>query len=117
MRKKILIALGAIAVTASISYAAQYAVVSFDVGDNHVRNIGVAKIEQVEVSGSTVAAGTVILSVVRDNGATTNELVSVTCSSGAAAYTETNSVFLVAGDHIIRSGTATNGSCRVIVSQ
>lgn len=94
-----------------------YTVVTFDVGTNTPRNIGVAKVEQVQVTGSAVADGTVVLSAIRDAGATTNQLVSVTCSSGAVTYTETNTVFISAGDTILRNGTATNGTATVIVNQ
>lgn len=79
--------------------------------------IGVAKVVQVNVTGSAVAAGTVILSRVSADSATTNDLITVTCSSGAVTYNETNSVYLFAGDKILRGGTATNGTCRVVVAQ
>lgn len=106
-----------LAVALSTSAFADYAVVGVDIGLNTIRNIGVAKVEQINVTGSAVASGTVIISKVTDNGATTNAYTTVTCSSGAVTYTETNTVFLAAGDVLLRSGTATNGTCKVVVSQ
>lgn len=78
---------------------------------------GVAKIAQVKVTGSTVDTGTVILSSVSKDKVCTNQLFSVTCSDGAVTHTETNTTFIVAGETLLRSGTATNGTCMVIVAQ
>ncbi len=115
--KQILLAVMCLFALIGVVAAAGYGVVPFDIGLNRISNVGVAKVEQVQVTGSTEASGTVILSVIRDAGATTNALVTVTCSSGAVTYTETNTVFIAAGDVILRSGTATNGAVRVFVSQ
>jgi len=118
MKYKMILSAGlCLLATIGVAAVASYAVVSFDIGEQTIRNVGVAKVEQVQVTGSAVADGTVVLSVIRDAGASTNELVSVECSSGAVTYTETNTVFIAAGDLILRNGTATNGTCKVIVSQ
>lgn len=79
--------------------------------------IGVAKVAQINVSGSAVAAGTVVLSRVAADYSTTNAIVTVTCVAGKKTYNETNTVFLVSGEKILRGGTATNGTCQIILNQ
>lgn len=79
--------------------------------------VGVAKIAQVQVTGSAVDTGTVVLSRVSADNVTTQQLVSVTCSNGAVTTNVQDAVYLVDGDRLLRSGTATNGACRIIVEQ
>lgn len=79
---------------------------------------GVAKVIQVNVAGSAVATGTVTLSSVSDNNATTNLLITATCSGGKVSDSTTfTNVYLVAGDKLLRAGTATNGTVKIIVAQ
>ena len=78
---------------------------------------GVAKVAQVNVAGSTVADGTVILSRVSYDLTATNTLLTATCSGGKVTYNETNAVYIVAGEKLLRTGTATNGTCQIIVAQ
>lgn len=94
-----------------------YAVVGLDRGLNTVRNVGVSKITQIEVSGSGVADGTVIISKMNAALTASNVLYTVTCSSGAVTYTTTNTVFVLPGDVLHRAGTATNGLCRLIMTE
>lgn len=79
---------------------------------------GVAKVLQVNVAGSTVATGTVILSSVSANYAMTNVLITSTCSAGKVSDSSTfTNVYLMAGDKLLRTGTATNGTCKIVVAQ
>ena len=114
--KKLILSLS-LAVALCSSVFAEYAVVSVGPGLNTVRNIGVAKVEQINVTGSTEATGTVILQTVSSDGATTNAYKTVTCSGGAVTYHETNTVFVSAGDTLLRTGTSTDGTCKIIVAQ
>lgn len=81
--------------------------------------IDVGKIQQIDVAGSAVATGTVVVSSVSADGALTNALYTVTCSGGkaTAALASTNTAYYVAGEKLLRSGTATNGAVRIIVAQ
>ena len=79
---------------------------------------GVAKVLQVNVAGSTVATGTVILSSVSANYAMTNVLITSTCSDGKVSDSSTfTNVYLMAGDKLLRTGTATDGTCKIVVAQ
>lgn len=81
--------------------------------------LDVGKIQQIDVAGSSVATGTVIVSSVSADGALTNALYTVTCSGGkaTAALTSTNTAYYVRGEKLLRSGTSTNGAVRLIVAQ
>lgn len=81
--------------------------------------MGIGKIQQIDVAGSAVATGTVIISSVSADGALTNALYTVTCADGmaTAALSSTNTAWVVAGEKLLRSGTATNGTTRLIVAQ
>lgn len=78
---------------------------------------GVAALKQVQVSGSAVANGTVVIQRVSPDLATTNDIATATCNGGSAVLDITNSVYIVEGDLLLRSGTATNGACRVIIAR
>jgi len=79
---------------------------------------GVAKILQVNVEGSAVTNGTVILSRVARDLSATNTLLTATCVAGTVSDSTTfTNVFLVAGDKLLRAGTATNGTVKIIVAQ
>jgi hypothetical protein len=81
--------------------------------------VTLGKIQQIDVAGSAVATGTVIISSVSADGALTNALYTATCSGGkvTAVLSSTNTAWVVAGERILRSGTATNGAVRIIVAQ
>lgn len=78
---------------------------------------GVGKVVQIEVYGSAVADGTVVLYKTVPGGSTSNLEYTVTCSSGSAivALTSTNTFYLAGGDILTRTGTATNGTVRLIL--
>lgn len=114
--KKLIVSLFCLGLMASIAFGG-YAVVGLDRGNNTVRNVGVSKITQIEVSGSAVADGTVTIYKQNSTLTASNLLYSVTCSSGAVTYTTTNTVFVLPGDVLFRAGTATNGLCRLIVTE
>ena len=81
--------------------------------------IGVGLFEQISVQGSTVQTGTVIISAISADNAVTNTLITVTCSNGAVVtnLAANTGLYYVAGEKLLRGGTATNGSCRIIVTQ
>lgn len=116
--KKLIASLVATFALALVSMAG-YSIVYLDVGNNDVRNVGVAKVAQIDVTGSSVASGTVQFYQFNPAKTSSNLVYSVTCSSGAvtAALSSTNTFYLVAGDRILRTGTSTNGTARLIVSQ
>lgn len=86
---------------------------------NYKSGIGTVKIVAVDVIGSEVAAGTVILSRIPADGSSTNALAfgTLTCSSGAVQKAITNEVWIFQDDIIQRTGTATNARVRVITYQ
>ena len=95
--------------------AATYSVVTIGTGATELTTVGVAKAQTVIVEGSAVTNGTVIIKRVSQNDATTNTLISVTCTAGA--YTgdvSSSNIWLMAGDKILRTGTATNGTVAII---
>lgn len=117
--KKLFLSLCCLLALSSLVFAESYGVVSFPAPGVWTPPIsGVVKVQQIDVAGSAVATGTVTLSRLSADGATTNLLYTLTCASGAATLTSTNSsVYLIQGDTYLRAGTATNGSCRIIVAR
>ena len=77
--------------------------------------LGPVKIVGIDVQGDTRTNGTVIVSRVSD-GATTNQLASVTCTNGVAQVA-LDGPWLFADDVLLRAGTATDARVRVIVQQ
>lgn len=119
MRKHILLpALALCLLGAVVALAQSYGVVNVQApGVVEPIGIGVAKVTQISVYGSAVADGTVIISRISADNAATNTIATLTCSGGKAMYDETNAVYLVVGDKILRTGTATNGPARIILTQ
>ena len=116
--KKILASMSVICLLAVVAMAQSYSVITLPTpGLIEPVGIGVVKIAQVNVAGSTVADGTVILSLVSYDLTATNTLLTATCSGGKVTYNETNAVYLVSGEKLLRTGTATNGTCTIIVAQ
>lgn len=112
---KLMIAVSAALLIAAMAYAASYAVFSTpEPGEYAPIGFSVGKIEHTQISGALPSTGTVILSRVSANGATTNALLTVTCSAGSydAAVGDGTNIYLVAGDRLLRSGTVTN-DCQV----
>lgn len=112
MRKLALMAAAAIAVV-GVALAASYSVVGLpSPGEWSPTGIGVGKVAAVQIEGAYPADGTVILSRISADSATTNTLLTRTCSSGA--YTgdigEGTNIYIFAGDRLLRSGTVTNVS-------
>lgn len=107
------------ATAATVVIAGSYGVINIsEPGLVEPLGFGVARIDQVECQGSAVANGTVIISSVSANGAHTNALVTVTNSAGKVTSAIANSTaYYIAGDKLLRTGTATNGFVRIIVSQ
>lgn len=95
--------------------AATYSVVTVGTGASELTTVGVAKAQQIIVEGSAVTNGTVIIQRISQNDTTTNTLISVTCTAGS--YTgdiSSSNIWLMAGDKILRTGTATNGTVAII---
>lgn len=111
----LLAAMGTLAVFA----AGNFSVVTFlRPGTQVPAGISVAKIAQVHVEGSAITSGTVVISRISHDNVTTQQLVSVTCTNGTVtANTLDSNLYIVAGERLQRSGTATNGTCRIIVQQ
>lgn len=117
--KMALAALALPAICAAACAAGTYGIINMQTpGLYEPVGISIGQLKQIDVAGSSVATGTVVISSVSRNGATTNALATVTCASGNATAAYTNStVFILAGDRLLRSGTATNGTVRIIVTQ
>lgn len=81
--------------------------------------LGPVQIVAVDVIGSAVTNGTVILKRITSDGSSTNALAfgTLTCVGGALQKAITNEVWLFQDDSIQRSGTATNARVRVILYQ
>ena len=78
----------------------------------------VGKAQQIICEGSAVATGTVRLYRMSASGTSSNLLVTVTNSGGAASYDISGKgIWLKAGDVLFRDGTATNGPVWLILSQ
>lgn len=117
--KKLVFALCMAALTATAVFAAgNFGMLSFPApGEWNAAGIGVAKAAYVQVENAVPATGTVVLSKISADGSATNQLLSVT-AAGGVYYGETPSnIWFVAGDKILRTGTATNGTVRIIVNQ
>lgn len=119
MKKKLLLSiLCAVALATSLVQAGSYDLVSIPAPGYWSPPVdGVGKVVQIEVSGSAVTNGTVLLYKMTPSGTASNLMYTVTCSSGAAieALTSTNTFYIATGDRIYRTGTATNGACRIIL--
>lgn len=86
---------------------------------SYLTGIGPAKIVAVDVVGSEVAAGTVILKRIPAGSTTATALPfgTLTCASNVLATNITTDVWLFRDDVIQRTGTATNARVRVILYQ
>ena len=105
---------------AALCFAGSYDLVSIPspgYWTSTVSGTGVGKVVLIEVSGSAVDSGTVQLYKMSPDGASSNLQYTVTCSSGAVvkALTSTNTFYIASGERIFRTGTATNGACRIIL--
>lgn len=83
-------------------------------GDFHPTGITAGRLHHIQVEGADPDNGTLILSRISDDLATTNALITLTAASGAINNTlgNTTNIWLMAGDKLLRSGTITN-ECRV----
>lgn len=102
----------------SITLAGSYSLMRAPAPGVYTNNVGgVGKVMQIEAYDSTVADGTVTLYKTVPGSSTSNLEYTVTCSSGKAvvALTSTNTFYLAGGDILTRSGTATNGTVRLIL--
>ena len=81
--------------------------------------IGPVKVAFVDVHGSAVTNGTVILKRIPTDLATTNAMAfgTLTCVDTVLATAITNEVWLFQDDLLERTGTATNARVRVIITQ
>jgi len=112
MRKLALMAAAAIAV-AGVALAASYSVISLPApGEWSATGIGVGKIAAIQIEAAYPDNGTVILSRISANGATTNALLTRTVASGAFSgdIGAGTNIYIFAGDRLLRSGTVTNVS-------
>lgn len=119
MKKNLLMSMiCAVALIASLAPAGSYDLVSLPAPGFWSPPVGgVGKVVQIDVAGSAVASGTVVLYTMSKDGLSSNLQYTATCSSGAvvAALTSTNTFYIASGDTLFRTGTATNGSCRLIL--
>ena len=116
--KKLIASLACVALLASLGLAGSYDLVSIPAPGYWSPPVaGVGKVVQIEVTGSAVSTGTVQLYKMAPGGASSNLMYTVTCSSGnaVAALSSTNTFYIAAGETIYRTGTATNGACRLIL--
>ena len=116
--KKLILCMLLVAATCSMLLAG-HTFLDWPSNGNYKSGIGPVKIVAVDVIGSEVAAGTVILSRIPADGSSTNALSfgTLTCSSGAVQKAITNEVWIFQDDIIQRTGTATNARVRVITYQ
>lgn len=114
--KTLIIAAALTAAATLITLAASYKAFSLPTpGEWRASGIGVTKLGGVRVDGAYPANGTVTISRISPNGATTNALVSLTASSGTATTNLTaTTIYLLDGDRLLRTGTATN-ECQVVL--
>ena len=119
MKKSIVIASMVLATAvASSVFAGAYNVFRMPTpGAEKVKLPYVSKVMQIEVNGSTLATGTVVISKYTPSTGASNLQYSVTCVDGAkiVGLTSTNTFYIAAGDILYRTGTATNGFVRLIV--
>lgn len=116
MRKTSMFLAAAVA-AAGVALAASYSAISLPApGVWQPTGIGVAKVAAIQIEGAYPADGTVIISRISKDSATTNALLTRTCASGAFTgdIGSGTNIYLFAGDRILRSGTATN-ECSVLL--
>lgn len=112
-------AVAAASIAVAAVAAAAYHVVSVPMpGIWTAAGVTVGKAQQIICDGSAVATGTVRLYRMSASGTSSNLLVTVTNSGGAASYDISGmGIWLKAGDTVFRDGTATNGAVWLILSQ
>ena len=86
-------------------------------GATTIKTAGAAKVMMIEVAGSAVANGTVVLHRQVFGTTVSNEQYTVTCVNGNAVVglTSTNTFYVASGDTLYRTGTATNGMVRLVL--
>lgn len=83
-------------------------------GEFQASGVDVGKVVALQVEDAYPTTGTVILSRISADGSATNALLTRTASGGAVSDTlgTGTNIWIMAGDRLLRSGTATN-TCRV----
>ena len=103
------------AAIALIAVAANYKALTLpETGEWRAAGIGIGKLAAVRVDGAYPADGTVIISRITADGAATNALLTVTASGGTATTNVADTLYLIDGDRLLRTGTATN-TCQVLL--
>ena len=112
---KKLLALTCMIVTA-ISAMAGFTFLDWPANGDYVSGIGPVKILSVDITGSAITNGTVILKRIPADGTSTNAYAfgTLTCSGGQLQKAITNDCWIFMDDVIQRTGTATNARVRVI---
>lgn len=116
--KKLMTALAALIICTAVVLAG-HTFLDWPSNGSYSSGVGPVKIVAVDISGSEVAAGTVILKRIPAGETTATALAfgTLTCSSGQLQQAITNEVWLFRDDVIQRTGTATNARVRLIVYQ
>lgn len=114
MKKKVMLMFAVALIAAAAIAATTYTAIDVpEVGEQDVAGVSVVKPILLEGFGIVPTNGTVTIS--RIVGTTTNEIATATATNGAF-NAEVSGVYLLKGDVILRSGTATNGVVRFICS-
>lgn len=102
--------------TVAITAMAAYTFLDWPSNGDYVTGIGPVKVVAVDIYGSAVTNGTVILKRIPADGSSTNAYAfgTLTCSDGVLAQAITNEVWIFQDDVIQRTGTATNARVRLI---
>lgn len=105
-------------IATGVSMAGSYSLMRAPMPGIYTNNAGgVGKVVQIEVYDSAVTSGTVTLYKSVPGSLSSNLEYTVTCANGTAvaALSSTNTFYLSGGDILTRSGTATNGTCRLVL--
>lgn len=116
--KKSILSLIVLASIASIAVAGSYSIIRLPTPGAWEANItGVGKAVHIEVYDSAIADGTVAIYTRVPGSSTSNLACTVTCANGKVvqAIASTNAFYLAGGDVLYRTGTATNGTVRIIL--
>lgn len=116
--KKLFASLALVLAIGSVALAG-HTFLDWPANGDYQSGIGPAQIVAVDVIGSAVTNGTVILKRIPADGSSTNAMAfgTLTCVGGALQSAVTNEVWLFTDDVIQRTGTATNARVRVILYQ
>lgn len=103
-------------VTIMAAYAATYQIASLPTkGEHRAPGISLAKPVHIVTYGMLPDTGTVIIKQIVD-GIYTNTICTVTNAAGTVSAEIKSTNYFAAGDILLREGTCTNGSVRLIFS-